>query len=83
MVKCALMLHNFIRRATIDETEDEFYRQADAEAELMEDDIEEEGILAPGEGLGDAADVRAIHAWRDEMAQNMWDTYLARSAELP
>jgi hypothetical protein len=49
----------------------------------MEDYDEEEGFIAPGEGLGDAADIRAIHAWRDEMAQNMWDTYLARSAELP
>ena len=64
MVKCALMLHNFIHRATIDETEDEFYRQADAEAGLMEDDVEDESLLTSGEGFRDAADVRAIHAWR-------------------
>jgi len=27
--------------------------------------------------IGDAADIlRAIHAWRDEMAQSMWDSYI-------
>ena len=62
------MIHNFIPRETI--YEEYFYTEYD-EAQAEEEEDEEEG---PTYNDRDPADF--MNAWRDDIAQRMWDSYL-------
>lgn len=75
IVACVFMLHNFIRRSSLF-VEDEFYHNLPEE----EDDYDEPD---PEEDERSDLDIRALHAWRDDIAIRMWDSYqveLARRA---
>ena len=75
LVKCAFLMHNFIRRETI--YEDYFYAEYDAEHEEQEQeqDPDEEEEQGPVYSERVSADAEALSAWRDGIAQEMWDSY--------
>ena len=74
LVICSFLTHNFIRSCNLYE-EDEFYENIPS----GDDEAFHAGNLAPqNDNLG--GDANAVHAWRDGIAQRMWDQYEAYNA---
>ena len=80
LVMICFMLHNFIR--TTETYEDCYWREADHNIEREAAQNEAAvggGNPAPGIdniGPSDNANVRALNAWRDNIAKSMWTDYL-------
>ena len=75
LVLCILMIHNFIRTNQLYEDEYDVY---DPNDEDHADDDLADVDAAPADNGGAAADMNAeaLNAWRDDIAQRMWDDYL-------
>ena len=65
------MIHNFIRRTEL--YEDEFYGRED-EVDLNENNDEEEYDQIAAEENNNA-NMNAVKAWRNDIAQRMWNDY--------
>ena len=75
--QCAIILsafyvHNFIRRKNLENKIDDEFEQQDNEESESDEEMENEVPL--NEGID--PDARALNAWRDGIAQRMWDSYL-------
>ena len=69
LVKIAAMLHNFIR---VNQGDDDF-DVVDEAAAAAAAEVPDEGLFA----FDDTHSTNELNAWRDDIAQRMWDAYLA------
>ena len=68
---CAFMIHNFIGRTELNE--DEFYEREDEVDSKENNDEEEYDQIAAEENNN--ANMNAAKAWRNDIAQRMWNDY--------
>ena len=71
LVMCAFMIHNFIRGTEL--YEDEFYEREDEVDSKENNDEEEYDQIAAEENNN--ANMNAAKAWRNDIAQRMWNDY--------
>ena len=62
-------VHNFMKAAGQPLEEDPAYHAA------LEDDSDSDGEEEEGDGVGDGGEVDPHVAWRDAVAQAMWEDY--------
>lgn len=70
LVQCCCMLHNFIRRNQLDN--DMFDHLDDDDYDVDNDDA---NVANDDDYVEDHANYATAAAWRDDIAQRMWDAY--------